>query len=89
MGYLETLRAVADIWVDVHGRTDERVSLRTLGVRSVNNAKLFDRAEMTVGTFEKVVGYLAEPRSWPAASIPDAALALLDPFVVDGAREPV
>ena len=78
MDLLPKLRLLACVWVDYHGRTDSGVSLRTLGVRSVRNAKLFDRSEMTVGTYERVVAYLADRQNWPLAEIPVYAKAILD-----------
>ena len=77
MDLLPKLRTLADVWVTAHHRTDPSVSLKTLGVRSVANAKLFDRPAMVVPTFERVVQYLAEPANWPAAVIPCDAEALL------------
>lgn len=84
MDLLKKLRVVADLWVELHGRTDDGVSLKTLGARALDNSKLFDREQMTVATFEKVVAFLAEPKSWPAAVIPDDASAILDSLVEAG-----
>lgn len=79
MNLLPKLRQLAEIWVEYQARTDDNISLRTLGVRAVKNAKLFDRTEMNVGTYERVVSYLADPKSWPLAEIPaDASDILAD-----------
>ena len=86
MELLPKLRQLAGIWVDYHGRTDGGISLRTLGVRAVRNAKLFDRTEMTVGTYERVVAYLADAKNWPLATIPVDAKEILDQLPVEAGR---
>lgn len=77
MNLLPKLRQVADLWVTAHQRTDEAVSLKTLGVRAVANSKLFERPGMGVSTFELVAYWLAKPANWPAGVIPADAAAIL------------
>lgn len=77
MNLLPKLRSVADLWVAAHQRTDGSVSVKTLGVRSVANSKLFDRPGMGVSTFETVAYWLAKPANWPAGVIPPEAAAIL------------
>lgn len=78
MDFLATLNAVAGHWIAAHQRTDSSVSLRTLGRKVANNSKLFDRPGMTIATFQAARDFLAEPRNWPAALVPDEAAALLE-----------
>jgi hypothetical protein len=78
MDLLPKLRAVADVWVAVGRRTDEAVSLKTLGVRAVANSKLFERPGMSVATFEAVSLWLADPVNWPAGVIPREGAAALE-----------
>jgi hypothetical protein len=86
MDFLPKLRAVADRWVAAWNLTDPSISLRTLGSRVVDNSKLFDRDGMNVDTFERVAGYLAQPRSWPLAVIPDDAAETLASIRVEAAQ---
>lgn len=78
MQLLTKLREVAAMWVEYHSRTNACISLRTLGVRCVNNAKLFDRDDMNVGTYERVVQYLDDKKNWPLAIVPADARKVLD-----------
>jgi len=77
MNLLPRLRAIADRWVELHGRTDDSISLKTLSVRAVAHSKLFERDTMTVDTYERVMAFLAEPRNWPLAEIPADVSAIL------------
>jgi hypothetical protein len=70
MDLLPKLRRVADVWVAAHRRTDDSISLKTLGVRSVANSKLFERKGMSVETFSTVAIWLGQPENWPAAMVP-------------------
>lgn len=81
MRLMPRLRAVADRWVELHGLTDPSISLKTLSVRAVAHSKVFERETMYVDTFEKLVGFLAEPRNWPLAQIPDDVSAILSPLL--------
>ncbi len=77
MKTMKRLRQVADLWVSAHVRTQPDVSLKTLGVRSVDNSKLFERPGMRVDTFDRVVAWLSVPAAWPLALVPaDAAVIL-------------
>lgn len=78
MNLLDKLGSVAAAWVDMHRRTDTRVTLRTLGFRASANSKLFDRKGMNVETYERVLVYLGEPSNWPAALVPADAAATLE-----------
>lgn len=77
MNLLPRLRSIADRWVELWSLTDASISLKTLAVRAVDNAKLFDRPTMTVDTYERVVAFLADPKSWPLAEIPEDVAAVL------------
>lgn len=80
MDLLSKLRRVADAWVDAHRRTDDSISLKTLGVRAVGNSKLFERNDgkrMSMETFSAVAIWLGEPTNWPAALVPSEACQLL------------
>jgi hypothetical protein len=70
MDLLPKLRRVADAWVAAHQRTDDSISLKTLGVRAADNSKLFDRPDMTTTTFSRVAIWLGDPANWPAALVP-------------------
>lgn len=71
---------MATAWVAAHQRSDAAVSLKTLGVRVAGNSKLFDRSEMMVGTYERVLSFLAEPSNWPLAMVPADVAAVLGGF---------
>lgn len=76
MNLLSKLRAVADLWVVVNQRTAPSVSLKTLGAR-LGNSKLWDRPQMNVATYERVLLWLGDPANWPAAMVPEEACRTL------------
>jgi hypothetical protein len=94
MDLMSKLRLVADAWVNAHRRTDDTVSLKTLGTRAVANSKLFERKDgerMSVETFTRLTLWLGDPPNWPAALVPHdawAALADLGVAVPTDARLP-
>lgn len=77
MNLPDLLDSLAASWLEMSQRTDPDVSLKTLGVRVSDNSKLFERADMKVGTYMKVLEYLADPANWPAAMVPPVACAIL------------
>jgi hypothetical protein len=78
MDFRATIDELADLWVRANQRTDPSVSLRTLSRKVVSNVRLFSRPRMSLAAFESIRDYLAEPRNWPAALIPDEAATILE-----------
>lgn len=68
MDLMPRLRHAADAWVAAH--RDEAITLKTLGVRAVANSKLFERDDMNVSTYQRVVAFLGDPDNWPAGLVP-------------------
>ena len=87
MNLLEKLEAVANAWVVAWQRTIPDASLKTLGVRAMNNSKLFERNDMLTATYERVLGFLSDPANWPLALVPADAVAALDALGVVVADE--
>lgn len=86
MRLIDRLMAIASVWASVNDR-----SLATLASRAANDGKLFDRisngGKPTIGTFEMVVDFLAEPTNWREGVIPPSAaeiIATIPPY--DGGR---
>lgn len=92
MNRLARVRTIADRWVEMHQRTAPDTSLKTLGSRAADNSMLFDRTDMKVSTFDRLVSFLGSPQNWPLALVPNDvadALGELGESVDDDARLPV
>lgn len=86
MRLIDRLMTIAKVWASVNDR-----SLATLASRAANDGKLFDRisngGKPTIGTFEIVIDFLAEPTNWRDGVIPPSAaeiIATIPPY--DGGR---
>jgi len=69
MNLMSDLHWLSKRWVEEHGRRNPAISLKTLGSRTVGDAKLFPRLAcgrpIAVPTLERVIKYLADEASWP------------------------
>ena len=75
MDLIGSLTLIADQWAAAHRAAGfDRVSRKTLGARALDDAKLFDRLDeggaLSVGRFEKLIDYLADPQFWPSGVLP-------------------
>lgn len=76
MSLIDHLQSIASAWSEQTGRSLARLSTIVL-----NDGKFFDRLAAgktcTVDSYERFVGWLADPANWPDAMIPDHVRPLL------------
>lgn len=77
----DTLKIIANEWVEVQQSAGSLATLQTLSSRATSDAKLFRRMEngrpMLVTTFEKTLTFLADANNWPNRNVSERATSLL------------
>lgn len=86
MSLIDHLQSIASAWSEQTGRSLARLSTIVL-----NDGKFFDRLAAgktcTVDSYERFVGWLADPANWPDAMIPDHVRPLLPVVDTDNSKE--